>query len=45
VESTSGLGMGLFISQQIIEKQGGKIGVETEPGKGSSFFFELPLKS
>ena len=40
----SGLGMGLYISKQIIERQHGRIWVESEPGKGSTFCFWLPLK-
>ncbi|MEO6869424.1 MAG: hybrid sensor histidine kinase/response regulator [Ginsengibacter sp.] len=39
-----GLGIGLFISKKIIERHGGKIGVNTEHGKGSEFFFQLPLE-
>jgi two-component system phosphate regulon sensor histidine kinase PhoR len=40
---TSGLGMGLYISAEIVNSHNGKIGVDSEPGKGSTFFFELPL--
>ncbi len=37
-----GLGLGLFIAKQIVAAHSGKIWVESEWGKGSSFFVELP---
>jgi two-component system, chemotaxis family, CheB/CheR fusion protein len=40
----SGLGLGLFISSQIVKQQGGKLWVESQPGQGSTFCFSLPIK-
>ena len=41
-ENDKGTGLGLNISKTIIEKQGGKIGIESKLGVGSKFFFKLP---
>ncbi len=37
-----GIGLGLYISHEIIKRQGGRIWVQSEKGKGSTFCFELP---
>jgi two-component system, NtrC family, sensor histidine kinase KinB len=38
-------GLGLFIAREIVEAHGGFIGVESDPGAGSRFFFRLPAAS
>jgi len=40
-----GLGLGLWISKQIVAAHGGLIRVESRPGEGSTFTVELPIKS
>ncbi len=41
----SGTGLGLFLSKHLVELQGGTMRVESEEGKGTTFFFTLPLST
>ncbi|QQL49378.1 ATP-binding protein [Mucilaginibacter ginkgonis] len=43
MHTVSGFGIGLYLCAEIVERHNGKIWVESEPGKGSSFYFSLPL--
>lgn len=44
-ETFPGMGVGLYISAEIVRKHGGEIKVESQPGAGSTFTFSLPLNA
>src|SRR3546814_12965409 len=44
-ETVAGTGIGLYISKAIVESNGGKIGVRSIEGHGSTFTFSLPIYS
>jgi len=41
--SFEGLGLGLYVSAEIIKRHYGDMWIESEPGKGSTFYFSLPI--
>ena len=41
-DGTRGLGLGLYLCRAIVERHGGRLGVDSAPGRGATFWLELP---
>lgn len=44
-DTKGGTGLGLFIAKRLVEAHGGKVGVNSQEGRGCCFYFSLPLKA
>lgn len=42
-QGDKGTGLGLFICRDLVQNAGGRIGVDSDPGQGASFWFDLPV--